>query len=39
MNEELLEAFEEQENGLKEEILKLKDQVEEGRRVEEGMKK
>ena len=38
-NEELLQAFEEQENGPKEEILKLKEQVEEGIRVEEYMKK
>ena len=38
-NEELLQAFEEQENGLKEEILKLNDQVQEGRRIEEIMKK
>ena len=38
-NEELLQKFEEQENGLKEEILKLNDQVEEGKRVEESMKK
>ena len=38
-NEELLQNFEEQENGLKEEILKLNDQVEEGRRVKESMKK
>ena len=38
-NEELLQAFEEKESGLKDGILKLNEQVEEGRRVEEGMKK
>ena len=38
-NEEFLQIFEEQENGLKEEILNLNDQVEEGKRVEESMKK
>ena len=33
-NERLLQEFEDQENGLKEEILKLKQQMEEGRKVE-----
>ena len=37
-NEDLLQTFEEQENELKEEILKLNDQVEEIKRVEESMK-
>lgn len=38
-NEDLLHAFEEQENGLKEKIIKLKQQVEEGRKIEEILKK
>ena len=32
-NEELLQAFEEQENGLKEEVINLKEKMEEGRKV------